>query len=114
MTENPDEFLISTLQKIEQNQSEYYDYIKSQKIPEYKEIAEEYLQNASDLKNLLQKINSIDDLAECDEEEIGLVFELLEDYATNFVIHQKGSSDFESDIHTLDMLEEILGMFYDE
>lgn len=116
MIDNPDKFLISTLQKIYNENNEFYEYSKKTDLTldEYKEVSDGYKEVLDFLTDLLKKINSIDDLADQDEETIGFVFELLEDYTSNFILHSHDSPEFEADLNEIDKLDELLGMFFDE
>lgn len=108
-----DDFLVSTLQKILQEMKECADYVKDLTTPEYEEIKEYYEDVIADLSKILKTVKSVEDLAEMDEDEIGYVFEYLEDYATNFIISNVSEQKVK-DQEEYNKLDELLYLFYDD
>lgn len=81
-----DRFLISTFKNILADTEDNASYIKSKIYKDYQEVQEDINFSIKELKELLQKIHSIDDLAECDDDQITRIYEYIEDYYSNYII----------------------------
>ena len=81
-----DRFLISTFKNILADTEDNASYIKSKTYKDYQEVQEDINFSIKELKELLQKIHSIDDLAECDDDQITRIYEYIEDYYSNYII----------------------------
>ena len=81
-----DRFLISTFKNILADTEDNASYIKSKTYKDYQEVQEDIDFSIKELKELLQKIHSIDDLAECDDDQITRIYEYIEDYYSNYII----------------------------
>jgi len=108
-----DEFFIETLKNILSEYKECADYIKDLNTPEYEEIKEDYSFVIDDITNLLKNVKTLDDLAEMDEDEIGYVYEYLDEYATNFVISNEIQQKLK-DQKEYKQLDELLNLFLDD
>ena len=110
--EELDLFLIETLKKILENVKEYKDYVKDLNTAEYKEIKDYYDDEIGLLSRLIKEIKGIEDLAEYDEETITAVYDLIADFADNFIISADGLQR-EKDLDEYDKLEELMALFLD-
>ncbi len=107
-----DKFLIESLKNILEIAKDDYDYIKDEKSPEYIEIKEDFEEVIAGLESLLPVIKSVDDLACQDEDTITFVYELLDEYAGNFIISSEPNQQ-KKDLETYNKLEELLYLFLD-
>ncbi len=107
-----DKFLIESLKNILEIAKDDYDYIKDEKSPEYIEIKEDFEEVIAGLESLLPVIKSVDDLACQDEYNITFVYELLDEYAGNFIISSEPNQQ-KKDLETYNKLEELLYLFLD-
>ena len=110
--EELDLFLIETLKNILENVKEYKDYVKDLNTAEYKEIKAYYDDEIGLLSRLIKEIKGIEDLAEYDEETITAVYDLIADFADNFIISADGLQR-EKDLAEYDKLEELMALFLD-
>ena len=110
--EELDLFLIETLKNILENVKEYKDYVKDLNTAEYKEIKDYYDDEIGLLSRLIKEIKGIEDLAEYDEETITAVYDLIADFADNFIISADGLQR-EKDLAEYDKLEELMALFLD-
>ena len=110
--EELDLFLIETLKNILENVKEYKDYVKDLNTAEYKEIKAYYDDEIGLLSRLIKEIKGIEDLAEYDEETITAVYDLIADFADNFII-SADSLQREKDLAEYDKLEELMALFLD-
>lgn len=108
-----DNFFLEILNKILLEMKECADYVKDFDTPEYQEIKEDYSFVIGDISHILENVHSIDDLAEMDEDEIGYVFEYLDEYASTFVI-SNDSEQKKKDQEEYNKLTELLSLFFDE
>lgn len=113
MTEEElDIFFIETLKKALADMKECRDYVKDLGTPEYKEICQDYKDDIDLLSSILKSVQTIDDLAEMDEESITAVYDFIATYADNFLIHPD-SPQKEADLAEYEKLEELLNLFMD-
>ncbi|MCR5253014.1 MAG: hypothetical protein K6C98_04775 [Treponema sp.] len=110
--EELDIFFIETLKKALADMKECRDYVKNLGTPEYKEICQDYADDIDLLSSILKTVQTIDDLAEMDEESITAVYDFIATYADNFLIHQD-SPQKEADLAEYEKLEELLNLFMD-
>lgn len=110
--EELDEFYIQTLKNILADTKECRDYVKDLHTPEYDDINQDYDESISLLNNLISTTKSIDDLAECGEDQITLIYDLIASYADNLVI-SADPEQREKDMKEYDKLEELLSLFLD-
>lgn len=106
-------FLIETLKKILSDAQECSEYVKNKNSEEYQEIKEDYDYTIKDIKDLLQNVKTIDDLADIGDDRLGDVFFYLESFTDNFEISQEPGQK-EKDLAEYEKLEELLNLFYDE
>ena len=108
-----DSFFIDLLKTILSEQKEYSEYVKDKKTPEYKEIQDDYAQSIKLLNKVIKLTQGIDDLALSDEETINDVYELIQLYADNFIIHEEAEKK-KKDLEEYSKVEEILDLFLDD
>ena len=108
-----DSFFIDLLKTILSEQKEYAEYVKEKKTPEYKEIQDDYAQSIKLLNKVIKSTQGIDDLALSDEETINDVYELIQLYADNFIIHEE-TEEKKKDLEEYSKVEEILDLFLDD
>ncbi len=110
--EELDIFFIETLKKALADMKECRDYVKKLGTPEYKEICQDYADDIDLLSSILKTVQTIDDLAEMDEDSITAVYDFIATYADNFLIHPD-SPQKEADLAEYEKLEEPLNLFMD-
>ena len=110
--EELDEFYIQTLKNILAETKEYKDYVKDLHTPEYDDINQDYDESIELLNKLISTTKSIDDLAECGEEEITLVYDLIASYADNLLISAEPEQK-KKDMKEYYKLEELMSLFLD-
>lgn len=110
--EELDIFFIETLKKALADMKECRNYVKDLGTPEYKDICQDYADDIDLLSSILKTVQTIDDLAEMDEESITAVYDFIATYADNFLIHPD-SPQKEADLAEYDKLEELLDLFMD-
>ena len=112
MTEQEqDKFFFDTLKKILIEKKENDTYLRKQTGDEWQDVIADNQDDIKLLGEILSSCKTIEDLAEKDEETVGLVFEFLEEYADSFVISEEdGIKD--KDMQEYTRLEEILDLFY--
>lgn len=107
-----DEFLVDVLKKILSDLEENREYEKSKGGSFIQDLLEDYDEAIGEVKNLVQKVTCVEDLADCGEEEVMLAFEFLESYAGNFVIASEEPQK-SLDMKEYEKLDELLYLFYD-
>lgn len=108
-----DRFLISTFKNILADTEENASYIKSKTYKDYQEVQEDINFSIKELKELLQKIHSIDDLAECDDDQITRIYEYIEDYYSNYIIPTVPKQR-KIALEQCEKLEELMCLFIDQ
>lgn len=108
-----DSFFIDLLKTILSEQKEYSEYVKDKKTPEYKEVQDDYAQSIKLLNKVIKLTQGIDDLALSDEETINDIYELIQLYADNFIIHEE-AEEKKKDLEEYSKVEEILDLFLDD
>lgn len=108
-----DRFLISTFKNILADTEDNASYIKSKTYKDYQEVQEDINFSIKELKELLQKIHSIDDLAECDDDQITRIYEYIEDYYSNYII-PTDSEQRKIALAQCEKLEELMCLFIDQ
>ena len=108
-----DRFLISTFKNILADTEDNASYIKSKTYKDYQEVQEDIDFSINELKELLQKIHSIDDLAECDDDQITRIYEYIEDYYSNYII-PTDSEQRKIALAQCEKLEELMCLFIDQ
>ena len=108
-----DRFLISTFKNILADTEDNASYIKSKTYKDYQEVQEDINFSIKELKELLQKIHSIDDLAECDDDQITRIYEYIEDYYSNYIIPTEPEQR-KIALAQCEKLEELMCLFIDQ
>lgn len=108
-----DRFLISTFKNILADTEDNASYIKSKIYKDYQEVQEDINFSIKELKELLQKIHSIDDLAECDDDQITRIYEYIEDYYSNYIIPTEPKQR-KIALAQCEKLEELMCLFVDQ
>ena len=108
-----DRFIISTFKNILTATEENASYINSKTYKDYQEVQEDLDFSIKELKELLQKIHSIDDLAECDDDQITRIYEYIEDYYSNYII-PTDSEQRKIALAQCEKLEELMCLFIDQ
>ena len=88
-------------------------YINSKTYKDYQEVQEDIDFSIKELKELLQKIHSIDDLAECDDDQITRIYEYIEDYYSNYIIPTEPKQR-KIALEQCEKLEELMCLFIDQ
>lgn len=114
MTENEqDIFYKELLPLLLEDATDSLKSIQAYTLSEYKDIETEFKNTISSLQFLIENTNSIDDLADQDDEIIDVFYECLFDYTSNFCVSESPSQK-EKDIEQYNKLEEILMLFMEE
>ena len=108
-----DRFIISTFKNILTATEENASYINSKTYKDYQEVQEDINFSIKELKELLQKIHSIDDLAECDDDQITRIYEYIEDYYSNYIIPTEPKQR-KIALEQCEKLEELMCLFIDQ
>ena len=108
-----DRFLISTFKNILADTEDNASYIKSKTYKDYQEVQEDINFSIKELKELLQEIHSIDDLAECDDDQITRIYEYIEDYYSNYIIPTEPKQR-KIALAQCEKLEELMCLFIDQ
>lgn len=108
-----DRFIISTFKNILADTEENASYINSKNYKDYHEVQEDLDFSINELKELLQKIHSLDDIADCDDEQITRIYEYIEDYYSNYIISTEPKQR-KIDLVQCEKLEELLALFIDQ
>ena len=108
-----DRFIISTFKNILTATEENASYINSKTYKDYQEVQEDIDFSINELKELLQKIHSIDDLAECDDDQITRIYEYIEDYYSNYIIPTE-LEQRKIALAQCEKLEELMCLFIDQ
>ena len=108
-----DRFIISTFKNILTATEENASYINSKTYKDYQEVQEDINFSIKELKELLQKIHSIDDLAECDGDQITRIYEYIEDYYSNYIIPTEPKQR-KIALAQCEKLEELMCLFIDQ
>lgn len=108
-----DRFLISTFKNILADTENNASYINSKTYKDYQEVQEDIDFSINELKELLQKIHSIDDLAECDDDQITRIYEYIEDYYSNYIIPTE-PKQHKIALAQCEKLEELMCLFIDQ
>ena len=108
-----DRFLISTFKNILADTEENASYINSKTYKDYQEVQKDINFSIKELKELLQKIHSIDDLAECDDDQITRIYEYIEDYYSNYIIPTE-LEQRKIALAQCEKLEELMCLFIDQ
>lgn len=108
-----DRFLISTFKNILADTEDNASYINSKPYKDYQEVQEDIDFSIKELKELLQKIHSIDDLAECNDDQITRIYEYIEDYYSNYII-PTDSEQRKIALAQCEKLEELMCLFIDQ
>lgn len=116
-----DIFFIDCLKEFLEQKTEELNYLlenkksygSTEKNSIFGELKEDLDSVISDLKKILSKIQTIDDLSLSDDETINSVFEYLEEFADNFVI-SNDKNQRKKDYDKYHQIEELLFLFYDE
>ena len=111
--EEQDTYLIEILNNILKDTQECLDYVKDLKTAEYKEIQADYKHEIKILTKVLKNCKGLDDMAECDEDVLGEIFQYLESYADNFIIDHSPAR-LKADTEEYEKIEAILNLFYDD
>ena len=112
--EELDLFLVETLKNILEDVKECAEYSKKYCGPEYDEINEDYAFVLDDLTMLVKEVNAVQDLAQFDEEELGNVYEYIEDFAQCFVIPAETDETYQDALKEYAKVEELLDLFLDD
>lgn len=108
-----DRFLISTFKNILADTEDNASYIKSKTYKDYQEVQEDIDFSINELKELLQKIHNIDDLAECDDDQITRIYEYIEVYYSNYIIPTEPEQR-KIALSQCKKLEELMCLFIDQ
>ena len=108
-----DRFLISTFKNILADTEDNASYINSKTYKDYQEVQEDINFSINELKELLQKIHNIDDLAECDDDQITRIYEYIEDYYSNYIIPTE-PKQCKIALAQCEKLEELMCLFIDQ
>lgn len=108
-----DRFIISTFKNILADTEENASDINSKNYKDYHEVQEDLDFSINELKELLQKIHSLDDIADCDDEQITRIYEYIEDYYSNYIISTEPKQR-KIDLVQCEKLEELLALFIDQ
>ena len=108
-----DRFLISTFKNILADTEDNASYIKSKTYKDYQEVQEDINFSIKELKELLQEIHSIDDLVECDDDQITRIYEYIEDYYSNYIIPTEPEQR-KIALAQCEKLEELMCLFIDQ
>ena len=108
-----DRFIISTFKNILADTEDNASYINSKNYKDYHEVQEDLDFSINELKELLQKIHSLDDIADCDDEQITRIYEYIEDYYSNYIISTEPKQR-KIDLVQCEKLEELLALFIDQ
>lgn len=108
-----DRFLISTFKNILADTEDNASYINSKTYKDYQEVQEDIDFSIKELKELLQEIHSIDDLAECDDDQITRIYKYIEDYYSNYII-PTDSEQRKIALAQCEKLEELMCLFIDQ
>ena len=108
-----DRFIISTFKNILTATEEKASYSNSKTYKDYQEVQEDINFSIKELKELLQKIHSIDDLAECDDDQITRIYEYIEDYYSNYIIPTEPKQR-KIALAQCEKLEELMCLFIDQ
>ena len=108
-----DRFLISTFKNILADTENSAYYINSKTYKDYQEVQEDIDFSINELKELLQKIHNIDDLAECDDDQITRIYEYIEDYYSNYIIPTE-PKQCKIALAQCEKLEELMCLFIDQ
>ena len=111
--EEQDTYLIEVLNNILKDTQECLDYVKDLNTAEYKEIQADYKHEIKILTKVLKNCKGLDDMAECDEDVLGEIFQYLETYADNFNIDHSPARP-NADTKKNKKIEAILNLFYDD
>ena len=112
--EELDLFLVETLKNILEDVKECAEYSKKYTGAEYDEINEDYAFVLDDLVMLVKEVKAVQDLAQFDEEELGNVYEYIEDFAQCFVIPVETDETYQDALKEYAKLEELLDLFLDD
>lgn len=107
-----DRFLISTLQNILADMQDCATYAANRNSEEYKEIQRDFKFSIRNLQKILQKVRSLENLAECEESQIADVYDYIEEYYANLIISAEPNQQ-KKDLEEAAKLEELLSLFYD-
>ena len=110
--EELDVFFIQTLKNILSDMKDCKAYVKDLHSPEYDEINQDYDEVIQDVEGLIKELKTIDDLALLDEETITAVYDYIDSYAENFIIHTEEGQK-QKDLEEYSKLEELLNLFID-
>lgn len=114
MTENEqDIFYKELLPLLLEDATDSLKSIQAYTLTEYKDIKKDFENIISSLQFLIENTNSIDDLADQDDEIIDAFYESLFDYTSNFCVSESPSQK-EIDLEQYNKLEEILMLFMEE
>lgn len=108
-----DTFLIETLKSVLCDLQDCAEYTKNLHTPDYDDINEDYAYSISLIKEVLSRCNSIDDLAQEDDQTIDDIYEYLASYSDNLIIHAQEPQKTQ-DLEQASKLEELLDLFLDD
>ena len=108
-----DRFLISTFKNILEDTEDNASYINSKPYKDYQEVQEDIDFSIKELKELLQKIHNIDDLVECDDDQITRIYEYIENYYSNYIIPTEPKQR-KIALAQCEKLEELMCLFIDQ
>lgn len=108
-----DDFYQEILLKLFEDTQDAKESVLHYTLPEYTNIIEDYDSILSDLKFLIDKTKTIDDLADQDDTLIDNFFEYLFNYASNFCIDENPANK-KNDEAEYEKIQELLLMFTDD
>lgn len=108
-----DDFYQEILLKLFEDTQDAKESVLHYTLPEYTDIIEDYDSILSDLKFLIDKTKTIDDLADQDDTLIDNFFEYLFNYASNFCIDENPANK-KNDEAEYEKIQELLLMFTDD